>query len=240
LHIKSDYDVERAAKIEMKFIFVFGGRGSYNPKPKNLYKLMSQNPEEYFGMLSQVYLPNKEELREAERQKIKNDSILRQILTVAWEIFDSFNVLPSMQEDGSLNLEVLKKWVNEVRELALKNYRVEVTDDSLGKLFAKYPINIKENKGFPVEIYDVIEEIGTERFKTAFRVQILNNLGMTSRGAFEGGDIERSKASYFNTLFEETKFTHTDVSLIFKDLRDKFLADAKWEDENALLRSLEY
>jgi hypothetical protein len=239
LYSKNDYDIERGAKIEMKFIFVFTGGGSYNPKPKNLYKLMSQKPEEYFGILSQVYLPNEDELREAERQKIKSDPIYQQILSAGWEIFDSFNVVPSMQEDGCLNSEVLKKWVNEVRELALKNYRVEVTDNSIGKLLAKYPINIKENKGFPVEIYDVIEEIGTEEFKNAFRMQISNNLGLTTRGAFEGGDIERSKANYFNSLFEETKFTHPNVSLIFKDLKDGFLSQAKWEDENALLRSLE-
>lgn len=239
LYLKTDYDVERAAKIEMKFIFVFTGGGSYSPKPKNLYNLMSQKPEEYFGILSQVYLPNEDELREAERQKIKNDPIYQQILRAGWEIFDSFNVVPSMQEDGCLNSEVLKKWVDEVRELALKNYRVEITDNSIGKLLAKYPINIKENKGFPVEIYDVIEEIGTEEFKNAFRMQISNNLGLTTRGAFEGGDIERSKANYFNSLFEETKFTHPNVSLIFKSLRDRFLDQARWEDENALLRSLE-
>lgn len=239
LYLKTDYDVERAAKIEMKFIFVFTGGGSYNPKPKNLYKLMSQKPEEYFGILSQVYLPNEDELREVERQKIKNDPIYQQIISAGWEIFDSFNVVPSMQEDGCLNSEVLKKWVDEVRELALKNYRIEVTDNSIGKLLAKYPINIKENKGFPVEIYDVIEEIGTEEFKNAFRMQISNNLGLTTRGAFEGGNIERFKANYFNSLFEEIKFTHPNVSLIFKSLRDGFLSQAKWEDENALLRSLE-
>lgn len=238
LYLKNDYDLERGAKIEMKFIFVFTGGGSYSPKPKNLYKLMSQKPEEYFGILSQVYLPNEDELREAEKQKIKDDPIYQQIISAAWEIFDSFNIIPSIQEDGCLNSEVLKKWINEVRELALKNYRVEVTDNSIGKLLAKYPINIKENKGFPVEIYDVIE-VGTEEFKSAFRMQISNNLGLTTRGAFEGGDIERSKANYFNCLFENTKFTHPNVSLIFKDLRNKFLSEAKWEDENALLRSLE-
>lgn len=238
LYSKNDYDIERAAKIEMKFIFVFTG-GSYNPKPQNLYKLMSQKSDEYFGILSQVYLPNEDELREAEIQKVKDNPSYQEILKAGWEILDAFSLIPSLQEDGSLDSEILKKWVNEVRELAENNHRVKITDDCIGKLLAKYPINMKENKGFPVEIYDIIEEIGTDEIKVAFQIQISNNLGFTSRGAFEGGNIERFRANFFNSLFEETKITHPNVSYVFKSLRDKYVSQAKWEDENALLRSLE-
>lgn len=239
LYSKDDYDIERAAKIEMKFIFVFTRGGSYSPKPKNFYKLMCQKPDEYFGLLSQIYLPDEDEFREIEREKIKDNPTDQQMLNAGWEIFDSFNAVPSMEEDGSLCLEVLKKWVNEVRELALNNHRVKITDNCIGMLLAKYPVNLEENKGYPVEIYDVIEEIGTEKIISAFAMQISNNLGFTSRSVFEGGDIERFRAKYFNILFEEIKFTYPNVSLVFKGLRDRFLSKAKWEDENALLRSLE-
>lgn len=238
LYSKNDYDIERGAKIDIKFIFAFTG-GSYHPKPKNLYKLMSQEPKNYFEVLSQVYLPDEEELKEAELQKIKENPNYQEILKAVWEIFDSFNVIPSSSEDGPLNFDKIKKWVNEVRELAYNNHRVKITDRSIGKLFARYNVNINENKGFPVEIYDLIEEIDSDDIKDAFQMQISNNFSFTSRSAFAGGDIERFRANYFNSLFEETKFTHPNVSLIFKNLRNKYLSEAKWEDENALLRSLE-
>jgi hypothetical protein len=238
LYSKNDYNIERAAKVEMKFIYIFTG-SSYNPKPQNLYKLMSQKPDEYFGLLSQAYLPDDEKLRQKEIQKIKNKADHQEILKAVWKILDSFNLIPSLQENGSLHLETLKKWISEVRKLAKKNHRVKVTDDCIGKLLAKYPINIQEKKGFPVEIYDIIEEIGTEQILLAFRMQISNNLGFTSRSAFEGGNIERHKADYFNSLLQETQYTYPNVSNIFKNLRDKYLSEAKWEDENALLRSLE-
>lgn len=238
LYSKNDYDIERAAKIEMKFIFAFTG-DSYISKPQNLYKLMSQKPDEYFSILSQVYLPNEDELREAEMQKVKENPNYQKILEAGWEILDSFNLIPSLQEDGSLDSEILKKWVNEVRELAEKNHRVKITDRCIGKLLAKYSINMKENKGFPVEIYYVIEEIRTDEIKDAFQMQILNNLGFTSRGAFEGGDIEKFKANFFNSLSKETEITHSNVSVIFRSLRDKYVSQAKWEDEDALSRSLE-
>lgn len=238
LYTMNDYDIERATKVEIKFIYVFTG-DTYSPMPKNLFKLMSQKPEEYFGILKQVYLPSEDELREVEIEKIKDYPNYQEILKAGWEILDSFDLIPSLQEDGSLDSKIIKEWVNGVRELAKVNHRTEITDDCIGKLLAKYPINIKENKGFPIEIYDIIEEIGTKEIKEAFRVQISNNLGFTSRGAFEGGNIERFRAKYFDSLFEETKITHSNVSTIFKYLRDQYISDAKWEDEDALLRSLE-
>src|SRR5699024_2858356 len=82
LYSKNDYDVERGAKIEMKFIFVFTGGGLYNPTPQNLYKLMSQKTDEYFGVLSQVYLPDGGELREAEIQKVKDNPNYQEIFKV--------------------------------------------------------------------------------------------------------------------------------------------------------------
>ncbi len=237
LYSKHDYDIERGAKIELKFIFVFTGRAC-GSKPRNLHKLMSQKPTEYFGILCQLYLPDDEDIREAELQKIQENPNYQEIGKAAWEILNSFNLIPSLQDDGSLDVEVLKTWIDEVRELASKNHRVRVTDDSIGKLLAKYPFNMKEMKGFHTCIYDIIEE-GNENIRLSFRVEISNKLGFSTRAAFEGGNIERFKADYFNSLVEETKFTHPNVSVIFANLRDGYLSQAKWEDENALLRSLE-
>lgn len=238
LHSKEDYEIERGAKIELKFLFVFAG-DSYSPTPQNLYKLMAKRPEEYFGVVSQVYLPDDEELKEAELQKMKENPGYLQIYKAIRKTLDDFNMIPSLQEDGTLNPIELKKWVADVRKLAEENHRVEVTDNCIGKLLAKYPIDMKETKGFPTEIYEIVEEVGTNEIKNAFEIQITNNLGFTSRGAFDGGDIERFRSKYFNSLFEETKFIYPNVSMIFKKLRDNYLREATWEDETALLRSLE-
>jgi len=222
----------------MKFIYIFT-EGSYISEPKNLFKLMSQKLDEYFGILSQIYLPDDGELRDAEVQKVKDNPNYQQILKAGWEIINSFNLISTLKKDEVYHSDILKKWINGVRELAKDNHRVKITDDCIGKLLAKYPINMKEAKGFPTEIYDMIEETDSVQIKNAFEVQISNNLGFTSRGAFSGGNIERARAKYFETLFEETKITHPNVALIFKRLTNEFLSQAKREDEDALLRSLE-
>lgn len=238
LYSKNDYDIERGAKIDIKFLFMFSG-GSYGHKPQNLYKLMAQKPNEYFGVLSQIYLPNNEEAKQRELEKLKQNPHHQEILKVSWNVFDNYNLIPSMQDDGTLNSDELNNWVSEVRKLAIENDRVDITDNCIGKLLAKHPINMKENEAYPTEIYDILEEINNEHIMESFKIQISNNLGLTTRGAFEGGNIERFRANFFKTIFEEIKFTHPKTSLVFKSLEEKYLAQAKWEDENALLRSLE-
>lgn len=239
LYSRSDYDIARAANIEMKFMFVFSSSSPYSPKPKNLFALMAKKPTEYFGLLKQVYLPENEEERQAIMQLYDKNPNRMDMLRAGWNILNSFNKIPSLKEDGNIDSEILSKWIFEVRELAKENYTTKTADNCLGQLLAKYPINLKEEKGFPIEIYDVIEDIGTEEIIEGFRNQIFNNLGSTSRGAFDGGMIERYRAKFFDNLFEETKITHPLVAEIFRVLRNNYQMEATREDKNALLRSFE-
>lgn len=236
LYSRDDYDEERGAKVELKFYFVF--KGYHSPKPQNLFKLMSKKPSEYMGILSQIYLPDDEKLREEELEKIERNDNSRAILEFSYQLFDKFDYIPSLNRDNILDAKELNLWVNEVRSIAKDSHRERVTDSCIGKLLAKCPINMEENQGYPVEIYDLIEKINSDSMKSAFEMQISNNLGVTSRGAFEGGNIERYRASYFNNLFDKTKITHPNVSIIFKNLSKRYIQEGNWEDDNALLRSL--
>ena len=236
LYSQNDYDEERGAKIEMKFHFMFK---SYNStKPQNLYKIISKNPSEYMAVVCQMYLPDDEKLRAEELEQKSQNKNSQLIFEFNYHLLDSFDCIPSLKSDGTLISNELNNWINEVRTLAKDNHREEITDRCIGKLLAKYPINISKNNGYPIEIYEIIEDLNSDNIKSAFEMQISNNLGFTSRGAFEGGNIERYRAEFFNTLFEDTKIIYPNVSLIFKNLRDKYLRDGNWEDENALLRSL--
>ena len=236
LYEMDDYDPERGAKVEMKFFFAFSNH--YSVIPKNLFNVMSKNPQEYFDFLTWFYLPEDEELADKELQEREKQENAKVIYEFKYHVFDKFNLIPSMQEDGSLDEDVLTVWINKVRELAQEKSKLKSADNCLGKMLAKYPISLHEKRGFPEAIYNIIENINTHEIKLAFDVQLGNNLSFTSRGAFEGGNIERSRAEYFNLLFEQTKITHPNVSIIFKNKRDEYLKDSNWEDENALLRSL--
>jgi len=100
-----------------------------------------------------------------------------------------------MKDDHSINEVELRKWVQKVRKLAKGVSRLEVADREIGKVLAQYPENIPE---WPQEIiFQIIEEINSDSMKRNYSSALFNKRGSSSRGSFDGGDIERRKAAYF-------------------------------------------
>jgi hypothetical protein len=103
-----------------------------------------------------------------------------------------------MKEDNSIDETELKSWIDKVRELAKNVSRLDVADMQIGKVLAQYPENISE---WPQEtIFKIIEEINSESIKRNYSSALFNKRGSSSKGAFDGGDIERDKAGYFGKL----------------------------------------
>ena len=237
LHKRADYDVHRAAKMEMKFSMMFSS-GSSGLKPQNLHQIMSEQPEEYFGIISQIYLPDEGPLRDSTIKEMQATPGFYEMIKVGRQILDSFRNLPSMDKEGNLDEGIFKAWILRLQELAKEHHRIKATEDNLGSLLAKYPVSVKTGLSYPAVIYDTLEE-GSDGMRGGFQRQLYNAMGFTSRAAFEGGTIERNRADYFESFYKETIYTHPKVAALFKNLRDNYIVSAKAEDDEALLRSLE-
>ena len=143
-----------------------------------------------------------------------------------------------MKDDNSIDELELKSWIEKVRELAKNVSRLEVADMHIGKVLAQYPENIPE---WPQEtIFKIIDEINSDSLKSNYSSALFNKRGSSSRGAFDGGDIEREKAAYFEKLENDFKNKYPNVAEIFKRLSDGYLLDAKRMDDEAERNRLEY
>ncbi len=69
---------------------------------------------------------------------------------------------------------------------------------------------------------------------------MFNKRGSSSRGAFEGGNIERGHAKYFEELAKKIKNKYPNLSEVFLRLSNGYLEDAKRQDESAERDKLEY
>ena len=143
-----------------------------------------------------------------------------------------------MKEDNSIDEVELKKWITNARALTEEASRLEVADSEIGKVLAEYPENIPE---WPQEkIFQIIEEINTDSLKSGYSSAMFNKRGSSTRGAFDGGEIEREKAKYFEKLENDFKNKYPNVAEIFKHMKQGYLADAKRMDESAERDKLEY
>ncbi len=116
--------------------------------------------------------------------------------------------------------------------------RLAVADIHIGNVLAEYPE--QESVWPPDEICAIIESIDTEEIKRGFSTAIYNKRGFSSRGPFDGGDIERNHAEHFTKLALAHKVRHPKISEIFARMAASYLHDAKLMDDEAKRSDLDY
>ncbi|MFD2891374.1 hypothetical protein ACFS5J_05030 [Flavobacterium chuncheonense] len=231
-------DIEKSTLIKLEWLYLpildsYGTRRT----PINLEEELANNPDFFIDVLKWIYLPKDKTLLEEERKGI-TDEVIESRAKQSYHLLNSWKKIPGMKDDNSINEVELKSWIDKVRELAENVSRLEVADMQIGKVLAQYPENIPE---WPQEtIFKIIEEINSDSIKSNYSSALFNKRGSSSRGAFDGGDIEREKATYFEKLEKNFKNKYPNVAEIFKRLSDGYLFDAKRMDDEAERRRLEY
>lgn len=231
-------DLENSTLISLEWLYL-PLLDSYGTKrtPKALEEELSKNPEFFVEVLKWIYKPkNKEKIEE--KRKGLSDEIIQNRATQAYHLLHSWKKIPGMKPDNSIDKVVLMEWISKARTLAEEASRLDVADIQIGKVFAQYPENVPQ---WPQEIiFQIIEEINTESLKRNYSSAMFNKRSFSSRGPFEGGDIERGKAAYFEKLANDFKNKYPNVADIFKRLAEGYLIDAKRIDEQAERDKLEY
>lgn len=231
-------DIEKSTLIHLEWLYLpildsYGTRRN----PKTLEEELANNPEFFIEVLKWIYIPKDNTLLEKEREGISDENIQNRAKQ-AYHLLHSWKRIPGMKEDNSIDETELKNWVTKARTLAETVSRLEVADAEIGKVLAQYPENIPL---WPQEkIFQLIEEINTDSLKRNYSSALFNKRSFSSRAAFEGGNIEREKAAYFEKLANDFKNKYPNVAEIFKRMQQGYLADAKRMDDEAERNRLEY
>ncbi|MCX2680134.1 hypothetical protein OOZ15_09305 [Galbibacter sp. EGI 63066] len=230
-----EIDAERMAKIEFTYLFVFDSTG-HGVQPKYLFTAIAKDPNLFMELIKNVYVPKNRELTEEEVEKI-NDQSQKTFIEYSYTLLRNFNLIPGLEPDGGIVEDELNTWIDKVRELAAECDRLEVTDQKIGEILARYP-NKEKGIFFPDEICNTLERIDSNDMYIGFKIQITNRLGFTSRPSGAGGDIERSRAKHFNKLAEERKISHPTVSSVYRQIAERYIQDGQRMDEEAIQDSL--
>lgn len=231
-------DIEKSTLIQLEWLYLpildsYGTRRN----PINLEEELENNPEFFIDVLKWIYLPKDKSLLEEERKGI-TDEVIESRAKQSYHLLNSWKKIPGMKDDNSIDEVELKSWIDKVRELAKNVGRLEVADMQIGKVLAQYPENIPE---WPQEtIFKIIEEINSDSLKSNYSSALSNKRGFSTRGAFDGGDIEREKAAYFEKLEKDFKNKYPNVAEVFKRLSEGYLLDAQRMDDEAERLRLEY
>lgn len=233
---RDDTDKSKLIQLEWIYLPLLDSYGSHR-NPKNLEEELTANPEFFIDVLKWLYVTKDKILLEKEREGM-SDEVVKNRAKQSYHLLNSWKKIPGMKDDYSIDEEELRDWIDKVRALAKEVGRLEVADMEIGKMLAQYPENIK---GWPNEIiFQIIEDINSDSLNRNYSAAMSNKRSFTSRGAFDGGNIEREKAAYFEKLFKDHRNKYPNTAEIFKNMSKGYLRDARREDEEAERNRLEY
>lgn len=133
---RTDVDRETLKKLEIKYLSSINddsGRGS-----KILQEELVQQPKFFVEVLTWLYSPQDETLQENKRAGLSTRELCNRVQH-AHHLLQSWNKIPGMSEDNSINGETLRNWIQQARTLAETASRLDVADEEIGQLLARYP-----------------------------------------------------------------------------------------------------
>lgn len=230
-------DIERSTLLDLECLYLPILSRNVKRNPKILEEELANNPDFFIEVLKWIYKAKDENLLEEERENLSNEEIQNGAKR-AYHLLHTWKRIPGMSDDKSIDEGKLNKWIQKARSLAEAVGRLEAADEEIGQVLARYP---KDCPSWPEEkIFQIIEYINTDDLKRGYYLGLVNKRSFSTRGAFDGGDIEREKATYFEKLENDFKYQYPNVARIFKDIKKSYLNDAKRMDEEAERAKLEY
>ena len=229
LNKREDVEKETLLELETLYLPLLTRVGAQVGVP-HLEEELAINPESFIQLLKWLYKPKDEDRQRKEQEGLSEEQVLN-AATRSRSMLEAWKKIPGMQEDGTIDGTKLSEWIDAARALARECDRLEVADIHIGQLLAKYP---EGSPNWPQRtIFQAIEDINTEKIKMGYSIGMRNKQGVTVRGPFDGGTIERERAEYFAQLASEVMCDYPNVSEIFSELQGYYERCARERDEEA-------
>lgn len=149
----------------------------------------------------------------------------------AWEVLRSCNQVPGVDESGELNAVALRGWVEAARTELKAVDRTEIGDLHIGELLSHSPLG-SDGAPLPVELRELLEELGSAEIMRGIATGIYNSRGVTSRGMTEGGRKEWVIAGSYRR-YAETARSWPLTRKLFEGIAEEYESEARREDISA-------
>ena len=233
--LKNREGVDKSVLLRLEWLYLpFLNTYGSEHTPKLLHEELAKNPDFFVEVLSWVYKSENEEevtediLDEAKQNRSRN----------AFELLHYWKQIPGVDENGIIDEGILFDWIYTARAKSEQSGRLKVADIHIGNVLAEYPENIEPWP--PKEICKVIESINTNNLKSGFSTSTYNKRGSSTRGPFDGGEIERGHAKYFHDQADTSKYEYPETAKILIRLAKGYEEDAKRMDDMAERDKLDY
>ncbi len=229
---RSSLSTDRLAMLEWAYLAVF----DHGPSPPTLSRYLAQNPSFFVDVISRVYRPRPLEEDETEGPSsepvVKVDKAQEAVVRNAYQLLSGWRTLPGTREDGTVDGEFLKRWVDEARQLLCAAHRVEVGDLHIGNVLASSP-PASDGIWPCVEVRDLLETLQSAKVENGLRLRLHNDRGVTMRGMLDGGDQEHDLAAKYKRQADQLADRWPRIAAVLRGLAEDYEHEARHYDEDA-------
>ena len=235
LHERADADKELLLHLEWMYLPVLRYDRGHKDNLALLNERLCSDPGFVVELLGYLYKPESDEETEGSEDKEPTD-VERANALRAFYLFNQWKKIPGVDDKGDLDEKMLSEWMHAVIEKASECGQLKHAYCQLGSLLAHYP----EMKDEAAKLFAAMEPVEDKAFYTNYNAGLFNKRGFTSRGPYDGGDIERGNVATFKGLYEKYHKRFPRVSKVFKDLYEQYERMAKEMDDEAEITKLDY
>jgi hypothetical protein len=216
------FDRERLAAIEWALLPILDS-AFHGVRPLTLIRALDESPDMFVGLLRLAYpqRPNDDELQLSETDKQKASNAHRLIEELSHPI------------GGAESISNFVAWFATARNAANDVNLLEIFEATLGRILGRY---IRETHFDPLRLVELAKSIvpfDSEPLCSGIVNGICNSRGVTSRGPFDGGSLERQEADTFRRLEALIRPFSRGLADAFHGLAAMYVAEAQREDEEA-------
>jgi hypothetical protein len=212
-----------------RFEFAFYRLLEHHREPAVLNRALASQPEIFADLVKRTYRAKDEPRRGSGDTQAEQN-----LATQAWWVLHGWTGFPGREDDGSLNATTMTAWVRAARlELSEAN-RADIGDEMIGQTFAQSPYGA--DGVWPAEpVRDLIEAIGSHELENGVLIGRYNSRGVTSRGAYDGGQKERDLAAQYREWSAALRAKWPRTARILRDIASSYDRDAHQQDLRAEL-----
>ncbi|WP_250454484.1 helix-turn-helix transcriptional regulator [Caballeronia sp. ATUFL_M2_KS44] len=196
-------------------------------RPKELQKALATDPSFFMLLLKTIYAPSPDSgIKEPE---YKDTEQAANIASHAWNVLHDWDHVPGANEAGEIDAVALQSWIKTVRILCSESGRREVGDERIGNILAASKPDA-DGMWPPKAVREVIEATRSKELENGIVLGVVNRLGVTTRGIYDGGEQERALEAKYRRAYEAlSEWPRT--AAVLDELARNFAADAEREDQ---------
>jgi hypothetical protein len=215
----------RLASLEWAYLPVLG----HEPDVPALHSAMADDPSFFVEIVKTVYRSRTDD-DENGQEEPSEDQKARAIN--GYRLLSSWERVPGLAGDGSLDGRALENWAREVVRLLREADRAEVGLVHVGRMLASSPPDA--DGIWPGEaVAELLEEMQSDQLEDGLRSEILNRRGVTMRALGDGGVQEADLAAKYSADARTVADRSPRAAAILRGVSAIYESEARRHDQSS-------